>query len=329
METSEKRKHRWFLGAELAVLVCVASIWAITSGTIDIGTVKAKTPRQVVEVAPGKIGAHEFPAQYCMDSSRNEGATANRTCLELQEQQQLNYLDMELEDFNEYVAQQRQNVENWYAQNLANLQKWAKNILEQLDAEEKAAWARCLQNMNNIASIRSGTGIVSGSGSANTYLITDDYAATNGYFNSNGYFSETTHSFVIGDPAGKYNWERQSIQNSRESIEMEFVKLQQEKQRYLAEIESLADRRRDTIHATKRAVKRNARLKLQGGPGTIDAISTAGRPLVMVEGQTFYEGNVVRGFTIKKIYDYKVEFEKNGQVLVQQLGGRILVKEPD
>jgi len=348
MESTGNQRKRLFLKAELAVLVvCLASFWAFKSGAVDIDDVKAGVLKQVVKIDPDSIGAHRFLADYYDDSDRyqearrayketvridpndldaqsftaslgrREGATAHRTSLELQEHQQLNDLDMALEDVNEYVAQQRQKVENWYAQNLANLQKWAKSTLEQLDAEEKAAWARCLQNMNNITSIRSGAGIVSGSGSANTWLMTDDYAATNGYFNSNGSFSESTHSFVVGDPAGQYNLERQSIRNSRELIEAEFVKLQQEKQRYMAEIESLADRRRGTIHAAKRAVKRDTRLKLQGGPGMIDAISTGGRPLVMIEGEIFYEGDVVRGFKIRKISNHQVEFEKNGQIWVR------------
>ena len=309
METSEKRKNSWFIGAELAVLVCVASIWAITSGTIDIRTIRAKTSLESVEVPRGKIVTRDFSVQYCTDLARNEGTPECRTYLELQEMLKAALKQQELDNLDQYVVEQRHNVENWYAQNLANLQQWANNILEQLAAEEKAAWARCLQNMNNVTSIRSGRGIVSGTGSANTHLITDDYAVTNGYSNSYGNFSETTHSFVTGDPAGRYKLERESLQNRRKSIEMQFLKLEQEKQRYLAEIQSVADRK--------------------GGPGTIDAISTVGRPLVMVEGETFYEGDVVRGFTIKKIYDYKVEFEKNGELLVQQLGEGILVKKPD
>lgn len=313
----------------MAVLVCVASIWAITSGTIDIRTIRAKTSSESVEVPRGKIVTRDLSVQYCTDLAPNEGTPACPTYLELQEQQELNNLDLELEKFNEYIVEQRQNVENWYAQNLANLQQWANKVLEHLDAEEKAAWARCLQNMNNVVSIRSGTGIVSGSGSANTYSITDDYAITNGYYNSNSGFSETTHSFVVGDPAAQYNSERESLRNCKESLEMQFLKLEQQKQRYLAEIQSVDDRRKTAIYAAKRAAQKNARLKLQGGPGTIDAISTVGKPLVMVEGETFYEGDVVRGFAIKKIYDYKVEFEKNGELLVQQLGEGILVKKPD
>jgi len=65
--------------------------------------------------------------------------------------------------------------------------------------------------------------------------------------------------------------------------------------------------------------QRGIPLRLQGGPGIIDAMSTSGNPFVMIEGEILYEGDVVRGFKIRKIFNHRVEFEKDGQVLVREI----------
>ncbi len=46
MSDTDKPKTRWFLKAELGVLVCILCIWVIMSVTSDIDSTKAAVPRQ-------------------------------------------------------------------------------------------------------------------------------------------------------------------------------------------------------------------------------------------------------------------------------------------
>jgi len=239
--------------------------------------------------------------------------------LKWQEERQLAKTDMELGDIDEYVLREQKNIENWYAINLVNLKKWKKERLQQLESEEKIAWARYCQNAKNTVSETEGRITMNSYGTADTRIISRDLAVIDSYMRTDGHFSDTSGSYVVGDPAGIYEIQMRSIANAKNSIEMEFVKLEQKKKRYLGDVESLADRRRGGIYAKKRTILRSTRLKLQGGPGIIDAIGMAGNPLVMIEGEVFYEGDVVRGFKIRNISDYKVEFEKDGQILVQEI----------
>ncbi len=317
MSDTVKQKKRWFLKAELAVLVCVICVWIAKSELIDIGNVKAEVPERVVKVNPhSQAIAKNNPQQGDMPliGTRKE-------FLRQQEEYKLRNFDMALANLDEYVAKERQNIEAWYIKELANLQQWEKERLEQLDREEKMAWARYNQNLKAVTSTTSGFLIVDNYGTASTYMMTDNYAMTNSYKATDGLHSQTTNTYVVGNPSGIYESEMLRIKNSKDAIKREFVKLQQQKERYLAELESNVYRQIGVINANKRYVQKNTRVKLQGGPGLIDAIVTNanGESLIMIEGEIFHDGDLVKGFKIKKIDGRTVEFQKDGQTWVQHM----------
>lgn len=57
MSDTDKIKKRWFLKAELVVLVCVICIWIVKAVTIDLDSTKAAVLRQVVKISPKNADA--------------------------------------------------------------------------------------------------------------------------------------------------------------------------------------------------------------------------------------------------------------------------------
>jgi hypothetical protein len=237
--------------------------------------------------------------------------------LKSQEKQKLNNLDMQLRDIEQYVPQERQRIENWYLNNLAILNKWANEWLEHLEGEQKAAWARFCENLNNTISNKTGGLTVDSYGYADSYFTGGGYATTNSYIMTDGYFSEKTHTFVVGNPAGQFETELNRIKNSRRAIEYEFVKLQQKRENSLAEVERYAENQRAAIYVKKQNIKKGTEIKLSGGPGMVQAISTSnnGQPFIMLEGKIYYEGSIINGWRLNKIKS-GVEFTKNGKIWI-------------
>ena len=68
-------------------------------------------------------------------------------------------------------------------------------------------------------------------------------------------------------------------------------------------------------------VQKKMIVKRQGHPGIIDAIvtNTNGETIIMIEGEIFHDGDLVKGFKIKKIDEQTVEFQMDGQSLVQHI----------
>jgi len=337
-----KKKH-WFLKAELLVLLCLVVLWIVDLRTDCVPRAAAGALRQVVRAAPNCRCAHELLYDTYVMLGRYDDADeayfrsemiACKRAVQLdppaineeefikkQEAQQIRNLNMEMKNVDEYVSEQQQNIENWYVKNLAILQQWAKEWHGQLEEEEKVAWARFCQNMENIVSSRSGHLRMNSHGYANTYIMPDGYAMTNGHFTTDGRFSETTNTSVVGDPAGQYDWERTQIKNSREFIKRKFSELEQKRKNYLAEVERYAERVRARICADKRHLQKRTQVKLRGGPGVVEAISIGGNSesFIMIDGKFAYEGSMVNGFKVHKIYPDRVEFEKDGKIWVQKM----------
>ncbi|HEW79184.1 MAG TPA: hypothetical protein ENH34_04365 [Phycisphaerales bacterium] len=321
-------KKRRFLKAELVVLLCVTAVWAVNSGAID--SVKTGVLKQVIKTKPddahanlllGRITA-ETVAQDVADHASGSMLTAeSKRLFKQQEEQQLKNLDMELAYIDEYVLQQRQNIESWYASNVANLQRWAKERLAQLDGAEKAAWARFCQNMENTMSNKTGYLTMNSYGYADTYFTGDGYATTNSYVMTDGYFSEKTNTFVVGNPAGRYESEIGQIKNSKDAIKLEFSRLSRMRESYLAELEQYAKRRREGLRAETYKTIENTKIKIEGGPGLIEAIfwSDKEESSIMFDNEILCEGNIINGFKVNKIYPDRVEFEKNRKIWVQKL----------
>lgn len=313
---------------ELAVLACIVCVWAVKLITVDIDSTRATLPVQIVKQRPNDaeaqpkfddvyydlnrlkeaIASHEqvinvAPKLKTLNEKSAKGLSDISTTVRDTATYDTSIEQQQFVNINEYATQQRQRVEKRYTQSLAILDKWAKNILEQLEGEEKAAWGRYLQNMNNIVSIESG------------------------YAYSNDHFSGTAYSFVVGDPAGQYSQERRLIQNAKAAVELEFKKLRQRRDDYLAEIERYTDaeeRRLAEIERYKDAEKRRAQkhteIKLAGGPGLVGAVSISGEnKLIMIEGRVLREGDSINGFKVSGIYPDRIEFEKSGKAWVHKM----------
>ena len=69
-----KGKKRWFLRAELAVLVCVVCIWVIMLVTVDIESTKAAVLKQVVKIRTNSADAHLNLGNAYFDLGNYEGA---------------------------------------------------------------------------------------------------------------------------------------------------------------------------------------------------------------------------------------------------------------
>ena len=60
--------------AELTVLICIFSVWAVKSATFGVDDVKAGVLKQVVKTEPDNIKAQRFLAGHYMDSGSYEEA---------------------------------------------------------------------------------------------------------------------------------------------------------------------------------------------------------------------------------------------------------------
>jgi len=289
LKTKTVEQLKWAFLAVLVIILFFVVLWRATQGSLE---------------------ADEF-----------EPTTDHTDFLKQQEEYELRSCNMEVANLAEYARKERQNIETWYAENLANLKQWEKERLEQLDREEKIAWARYNQDVKKTTS-KTRESLNAGSyETASTHMVTDSYAMTKSYTSTDGLHSQTTDTYVVGNPARIYELEMRRIENERDAIKSEFLKLKRKRDRYLAESESYVQRRIDVINVKKRRVKENTTAKLQEGPGMIDAISFSGsgERLIIFEGKIYHEGDVVNGFNIHKIFADRVEFEKNGQISVQKL----------
>lgn len=240
--------------------------------------------------------------------------------LKQQEQDKLRSLEQASVELDNYVTERRKEIETWYTSELARLKLWAESRAKELDEDAKVAYARCLQKMQNTVS--NSTAVLS----ENTYVYADTYyspygyATTNGYAYTDGVLQGVTRQRVVGDPVGDYKFELENIKESQRSVEDVFSELSQKRERYLWELEVYARSRRLGIEAQKRLVSKNTEVKLAGGPGVVDAIScSGGKPCIMFSGEILHEGDSANGFKIIKIHEDRVEFEKDGEVWIQDL----------
>jgi len=71
MGDTVKTKKRWFLKAELVVLVCVVCIWVVRSGTIDIDSIKAGL------LTTYNLGRARKTASFEVAATNSQGAQLN------------------------------------------------------------------------------------------------------------------------------------------------------------------------------------------------------------------------------------------------------------
>jgi hypothetical protein len=235
------------------------------------------------------------------------------------------------EDARRRIPEQRQNIENWYQDNLASLQQWRNAELERLNAADRGATARYIQNQNN------------------TISYTDVKSVTNGYISPYGYLSATTSSFgvrstsVRGDPASQFGCETARVADNRiaiaNSFDAELRNLQNQKTHYLNSISenSLQCEKTQTLQAAERYVENASKAaaskkrhiitatedRLAGGPGVIiDAtIRSSGKKSFdcSIDGRFYHQGDTINGFKIQKISASEVIFEKDGKTFARGL----------
>lgn len=74
MDETVKQKKRWFLKAELAVLICVVCIGIVKLVTVDIDSARAAVFKQVVKISPNSADAHSKLGNAYFHLDNYEGA---------------------------------------------------------------------------------------------------------------------------------------------------------------------------------------------------------------------------------------------------------------
>ncbi len=107
METIGEQKNRWFLKAELVVLVCVICIWVVKSVTIDIDSAKGEYDRAVslnnkaIEIDPSD--AYEETGQVAYVPEQQQVVI---------DQQPLQILQGQLQQYEQFLRTQYNNELN-------------------------------------------------------------------------------------------------------------------------------------------------------------------------------------------------------------------------
>lgn len=315
------------------------SIWIVVIATVVAIAITAhngfKGSSQIKPLSDTAIIIEQTPAeQSCIDSNEQEAKQIQQldnnkqenkesdliALLKQQERSKLEKLDVAIVELDNYVIARRKEIEEWYVSERERLKLWAEKCTKELDEHAKLAYVRCLQKMENTISSSVAVASTNTYGHAYTYYSPYGYANTSGYAYTGGVSRGITEKSVVGNPVEDYKLELESIKESQRSVEDVFSELIEMRKRYLWELESRAVRQRAVIEAQKRAVIKNTKVKLEGGPGLIDAISYSGKkPCIMFSGEILYEGDYANGFKIMKILPNCVEFEKNGTAFVQGL----------
>ena len=129
METIGKQKNRWFLKAELVVLVCLICIWVVTSITIDIDSAKGEYDRtisdhtKVFEIDPRDVYKETDKVSYVPEQQQV-----------VIDQQPLQILQGQLQESEQFLETQYNNELNSLKQQLLTDQQF-HNKLCQLNAK--------------------------------------------------------------------------------------------------------------------------------------------------------------------------------------------------
>jgi len=225
----------------------------------------------------------------------------------LPEQEELRVVDA-------YATEERQKIEAWYSDELARLKTLLEERLQKLDGVDKLAWAQFYQRANETWSTTSG------------YDYGSAYDSGYGSAYGHGFRSETTDTFVRGDPAEEYAAIMAQIKDSKQATQEDFVKAQQKlawmREQKLLGVRNEVDRRKAVIALKKSRAQMELERKLSGDRSPIveAVITTADNRFCALVGDALvYEGNTVQGYRVRKIRADSVEFEKDEEVWVQKV----------
>jgi len=74
MSDNVKQKKRWFLKAEILILLCLVGFLVVKSKIVTVNSIKAAVLSQIVKINPNNIDAYDFLGDYYFDSGRYEKA---------------------------------------------------------------------------------------------------------------------------------------------------------------------------------------------------------------------------------------------------------------
>jgi len=263
----------------------------------------------------------ETTTDQCVLSTAGQASPSRTTVLKEQEADRIRQLDIELTKLDSDATERRQKIDVWYTEAHARLKRWAEQRQKELDNAERAAYVWCMQQMQNTRSVTQRDLSANGYAYSSGYVSPYGQLYGNGGASAQGRSSETTDTYVVGDPAGQYHAALIQIRQARQAIAQEFAKLQSQRQRYLDELENSTQRKRDGIELKRRQAQNDTQRALRGGPPlTLQAVGIASnqKPFAMIDSRFVYEGDVVNGYKVRKIEpgSQKVEVESNGQIFV-------------
>jgi hypothetical protein len=210
-------------------------------------------------------------------------------------------------DAKQRIPEQRRDIEERYQVAVGKLQRWRTSVLEALNAADRGAAARFIQNQNETVSFNDST------------AVTNGHISPGGYLNATTYSSGTSNNFVLGNPAGLFELEITGNANSRVEVADIFEKISKDLKNQKAEyLESITMSEKSLLNEKTRALQEAERIaadRLAGGPGVaIDAIGSSGkRSYFMVGENIYYQGDTINGFKIQKILADEIIFEKDGK----------------
>jgi len=220
----------------------------------------------------------------------------------------------ELRAIDTYAVQERQKIEAWYASELTSLKAQVERILQDLNGEDKLAWSRFYQRANETWSTTRG------------YEDTSVYDFGTGFSSGSGFRSQTTQTFVKGNPAGEYEATLNWIKEAKRTTQQDFVNIQNRlawlREQKLAAVQTEVARRKSVVALRRSRVQMETTRKSSGDPTpTVEAVATTvdNRFFALIGDKFVYEGNTVQGYRVRKIHTDSVEFEKDGKTWVQKV----------
>jgi hypothetical protein len=287
----------------------------VAAENVDTGSEMAK------EAPKPEPVCQETAETHSTSSMAGQVSPSQARILKEREGERIRQLDSELAKLDSDAADMRQKIDAWYTDAHARLKRWAEQRQRDLDNAERAAYAWYLQQVQNTRSITRRDFSADGHGASSGYISPYGNLYESGRVTVQGRSSETTNTFVVGNPAGEYQAALIQIKQARHAVEQEFVKLNNQRQRYIDELVNNTYRKGQSIELKKRQTQGEIERKSQGGPQlTVRAIGIASdnRHYAVIDDEFVYEGSIIKGYTVRKIEitSQKIELESNGQVFV-------------
>ena len=318
------KKNLWFVPIVPIVLGALLVVWTVRPLTVGQGAEEISNPLE--QAISGTEALKELSEALMIQAANTKSQEREAERLEGMKDERLHKLDAGWRDIDSYVASERARIEAWYSESIARLQAEGERRLKQLEGEERAAYARCLQEMKNTTAVSEKHVTEHGYGYANVYVDAFGRAVVDDYETKHGRETETTDTSVKGNPTADYEVALDRLRKSEHATELDLrrarKRLDLAREYKLMGLEEEAQRRRDVMAWKRGRVSKEVQ----------EAASDSGAPLVegigMSAENTFYAfingvpvnaGDEVNGFAVVKIDMDRVEFQKDGQTFVREM----------